>query len=329
MIKSTSFWEDEKDIPLLVLNNKFLENQGDKIIDRVAKWPALAQLAEPSSDLILAEVENPDRILIADAARTFSHEDNRKQFVKLLFHLNTQFKDYAQGLGYVSSFFLLTMSEPQIIALLSQINSHERYIPGYWKHEAIKFATDAYVFLGFLRKFHPDVAAHLQAHTVDPATFCQKWFVGLCVHVLPLEYLFTFFEKFLVQGFPFLMKFGLALVKNMKKPLLEANNASALFAILRLDPKAVPHEAELLSKILEDTDLYDLSKENFETLRKEAYDKHLKKRVETAHAVLDKADVIEDCVLCKDDFPEFHCIECNINVSILLLRHTSTKPYRV
>lgn len=36
--------------------------------------------------------------------------------------------------------------------MLSRVNSDPKYIPGYWKHSAVGFATDAYVFEHFLEK---------------------------------------------------------------------------------------------------------------------------------------------------------------------------------
>lgn len=33
-----------------------------------------------------------------------------------------------------------------------------------------------------------------------PETYCQKWFVGLCVHVLPFSALLDFFDAFFKGG---------------------------------------------------------------------------------------------------------------------------------
>ena len=40
----------------------------------------------------------------------------------------------------------------------------------------------------------------LAAKYVFPNTFCQKWFAGLCVHVLPFEDLCDFLEMFFEHG---------------------------------------------------------------------------------------------------------------------------------
>jgi len=315
MIRSSNFWTHEKDAPLLILNRNFLRGTAEDVTERVALWPAIAGISDEAEPLLIPEVDNPDRIFIADAERTFRHADNKKKFVKILAYLTSTFKDYHQGLGYVSSFFLLTMEEPAAISLLSRLNQQEKYIPGYWKHEAIAFATDAYVFRELLIEHFPDIAAHLQKNTIDPATYCQKWFVGLCVHVLPFEYLFLFFEKFLKGGYIFLMQFGLSLMKHLKPRILSINNPVDLFALLRLDPKQVAHDPQLYQSMLSDADTFDLSDIDFAPLRAETYIKHLKQRVESAHAVLNKKDdVIEDCEICEDDFPEFYCKECALKI---------------
>jgi hypothetical protein len=50
------------------------------------------------------------------------------------------------------------MSESEVVALLTELNDNERYVPGYWKHEAFKFATDAYVFQELATVFEPKVS---------------------------------------------------------------------------------------------------------------------------------------------------------------------------
>jgi len=318
MIRSPSFWVQEKDAPLLLLNRNFLQGGAEEILERVAGWPTLAGIELMDGERIeIPEVENPDRILIADAERTFRNKTNQKKFIKMLGYLQCSFKDYAQGLGYVSSFLLLTMEERDAFSLLSHLNENEKYIPGYWKHEAIVFATDAYVFRELLRKFLPDIANHLEKNTIDPATYCQKWFVGLCVHVLPFEHLFLFFEKFLIGGYQFLMKFGLSLMKQLKDRILSLNNPADLFAVLRLDSRLVIHDSDMLHSILGGADDFDFSQLDFSPLRSSTYDKYLRQRVESAHALLKSNhndDIIADCEICEDDFPDFYCKQCHLEI---------------
>jgi hypothetical protein len=157
MLRNDTFWGYEKEAPLLKLNRGYLQSQGDPLFARVGSWLSLAGVGGADT-VVLVDVTNPDRIFVADAERTFRHDVNRKRFVQLLAHLAGKFGDYAQGLSYVASFLSLTLPESEVVALITELNNNERYVPGYWKHEAVKFATDAYVFQELANKFVPKVS---------------------------------------------------------------------------------------------------------------------------------------------------------------------------
>ena len=156
MLRNETFWGSEKEAPLLKLNRGYLQSQGDLLYPRVNSWLKQSGVTDYGT-VSLVEVANPDRIFVADAERTFRDDVNRARFVRLLAHLAKEFGDYAQGLSYVASFLSLTMPESEVVALITQLNNDEKYVPGYWKHEAIKFATDAYVFQELANKFVPKV----------------------------------------------------------------------------------------------------------------------------------------------------------------------------
>jgi len=322
MLRSDTFWGYEKEAPLLKLNRGYLQSERESLFSRVDSWVALAGLSN-SDNVVFVEVENPGlkRIIVADAERTFRHDDNRARFVKLLSHVAAKFGDYAQGMSYVASFLSLTIPEKEVVALLTEINNNEKYLPGYWKAEAVKFATDAYVFQELAIKFEPKVANHLRANGVDPSSYCQKWFVGLCVHVLPFKHLFRFFEGFLNGGYKFLMQFGLSLFHELEQQLLAVDkNHAVFFGLLRLDPAFIPHDDKfdiLVNSIFEGTKNYNLDGTNFSQLRAETYDRYLRARMESAtnhQAAKDSDDEIEDCPLCNDDLPEVYCKECKIKI---------------
>jgi len=320
MLRNDTFWGYEKEAPLLKLNKGYLQAQEDALFSRVGSWLSLAGL-DGHDAVVLVDVRNPDRIFVADAERTFRNDANRARFVQLLAHLAKKFGDYAQGLSYVASFLSLTMSESEVVALLTELNDNERYVPGYWKHEAFKFATDAYVFQELATVFEPKVAEHLKKNFVDPSSYCQKWFVGLCVHVLPFEYLFQYFEGFLRGGFKFLMQFGLSLVHELQDKLLAIhNNHSATFGLLRLDSNFIPHDEKfdaMIKRVFEGTKNYNLDDIDFKALREQTYETQLRTRIERAQKhqeANDSDDEIEDCPLCNDDLPEVYCKECKLKI---------------
>jgi len=181
-------------------------------------------------------------------------------------------------------------------------------------------ATDAYVFFGLVEKHFPDIKQVMVESGVLPETFCQKWFGGLCVHVLPIEILFVFFEAFLQHGQQYLLQFGLALVQELKQEIKASNrDTSKLYAILRLEKYS-----DRASKIVDNAAHFQLGELDMETLRTQAYDVHLKKRIESARQVHaqkneDSEDEDDDendnddsgeCQECNSMMSEWYCNEC-------------------
>jgi hypothetical protein len=105
-----------------------------------------------------------------------------------------------------------------------------------------------------LRTF-PEIAKHLVSNTIFPETYCQKWFVGLCLHVMPFENLFEFLEKFFFHGAIFLYRFALSLMEHISVPLLETNDPVKIFALLRLDPKVIEPD---FAAIIKGADAFEL-----------------------------------------------------------------------
>lgn len=56
------------------------------------------------------------------------------------------------------------------------------------------------MFDHLLARHLPDVHSRLAGACLFPETYCQKWFVGLCVHVLPFSALLDFFDAFFKGG---------------------------------------------------------------------------------------------------------------------------------
>lgn len=310
MIYSIDFWETEGSSPLLRLDRGYMRD-GKRALERSRKWMTL--VLGPDVDPVCANSVGsvPMRMLVADAERTFCGHANRESFVSLLARLCESFGDYSQGMCYVAGFLRLLFDDTVVERMMSRMNRDERYVPGYWMHEAVAYATDAYVFQELLREAMPDIAKHLVGNGIDASAYCQKWFVGLCVHVLPFEHLFTYFEGFLIGGYAFCMRFGLALLKQLGQRLLGSSDVSRLFALLRLDPKHIPHDDAfdaMMERVFEDVGRMDLSAVDFRDARIRAYDLHLRERMHKEESHSD--DGIEDCALCRDDLADISCEEC-------------------
>jgi len=333
MLQSPKFWKAEAEAPLMTKNRGFLSaDNTSQILERTAKWNSLIKKTQeqdlssiPTLDQ-LKDVEKPQRIFVKDAERTFFDDEHRKNLIKVHTLVNSKFGDYHQGLGYVTSFLLLTHDVPTTVSILSEVNQNEFYLPGYWKAEAVGFAIDAYVFDHLLEKFHPDVRKLLQDKFILPETYLQKWFIGLGIHVLPFDALFLFFEMFLQHGYTFLFQFGLSFFEHTKDAILKAKQQADIYAILRLENKK---EEDLALQIVEKALKYDLSEFNFKELRTKMYEEKLKARLEAAkksgfvnqQESDDEEDSEEDedeegqeCQICTEMIPDFYCTQCKVLV---------------
>jgi hypothetical protein len=342
MLRQATFWEEEGEAPLLQRNNGYL-SQGDaeEALRRVQRWPELAGAKALPEDFEWPEAkaisEENQRIVLRDAERTFLGEAQRQKLQRVLTALIHQFGDYHQGLGYTTSFLMLTLDEAAAVSILSEINTNERYLPGYWKHEAVGFATDALVFEEILAREQDEVVQHLKQRFILPETYCQKWFVGLGVHVLPFELLFAFFEGFLAGGSRYLFQFGLSVVEHLRDELLRTKDAANLYALLRLDPKHRAITPELLRSIVARTPDFAAAVQaaDLPALRREVYDTKLRPRLEAARRSFEEAarqkkeedgsdsegegsddgsddGEGEECQLCKEMSPELYCHDCKL-----------------
>ncbi|KAL6077861.1 TBC1 domain member 4 [Balamuthia mandrillaris] len=344
LLRQSDFWEEESEAPLLGRDEGFLEQQGAEIFERVRRWPSLAGLSEAEQN---AQVEWPSldaihkahqRIVQKDAERTFMGEKQRERMAKLLTALIHRFQDYQQGLGYVAGFLLLTMEETHIYNLLHKFNNDPKYIymEGYWKAEAVGFAVDAQVFHHVVQKLLPDVAKRLEERYILPETYCQKWFVGLNIHVLPFAHLFDFFELYLRQGHLALFQFGLSLLEQLKDRLLAAKQVSDIHDLLRLDEKLSFVDEELIGSIMAGMSRFEAPlKEQFDfaALREHYWQTTIKPRVDRAKKAMEEIAKEEDeaqedseegeededededddtgaCQVCEESVPERYCKEC-------------------
>eukprot|EP01010_Urceolus_cornutus_P005226 NODE_898_length_1250_cov_224.090758_g684_i0.p1 GENE.NODE_898_length_1250_cov_224.090758_g684_i0~~NODE_898_length_1250_cov_224.090758_g684_i0.p1 ORF type:complete len:340 (+),score=111.90 NODE_898_length_1250_cov_224.090758_g684_i0:78-1022(+) len=297
-LRTAEFWVAEKDAPLLNMNLGFMEAQADLVEERTAKWADLLGLTEEDripirdleTDALGVEIE---RIIEKDVERTFATSAMRSGLQRVLRGLASEFGNYAQAMSYVCGFLMLTHDAPTAAAMLRVLNNNSKYIPGYWTSEAIAFATDAYVFLPWLQQYEPEVAASLQTKCILPETYLQKWWVALCIQSLPFESGVIFFEEFLKGGYIYLFQFALAMHNHFRDELLAAKDHAAVYTILRLDASALakkPITQETFAKAL----TYEFPGLDITAAREEAYNTHLKARIERAKQLAEMDDDLSD-----------------------------------
>mmetsp|Transcript_15015 Transcript_15015/g.21019 ORF Transcript_15015/g.21019 Transcript_15015/m.21019 type:complete len:376 (-) Transcript_15015:59-1186(-) len=308
--------------------HEYLKKNSAVVFEKLKKWTSIMGVTDQQIEAAKKSLSSnyfdkeTARIIHNDAVRTYSTEEYQSRLKKFIMSLRGHFGDYAQAMSYVGALLLLSLSEEQTFAIMSTINKDEGYIPGHWQHEAFGYARDAYVMYHFLEKEMKEVADHLQAHLIRPSMFLQKYYQGLCIHILPLEAALQYIEEFLRHGIVFLWHFSLTLFKWIKEPLLGLKDVARILALLRLEPKeldqlGLSRSTESYLKLIEEaskmTLLGDLKSYSFDLpkLRDETFNTHIKPlqaKPQTNQEEEDEED--DDCQICKDNLPDFWCEEC-------------------
>lgn len=318
MLRKPGFWQKEKNAPLFIMENGFLEKAGESVFTRAMSWfehsaTFLATAtATPAEEITEIDDSKIPRIVVKDVERTFVGEEHRKELSKFLTKLEQTFGDYSQGLGFVASFVSLFLEEARAMTVVRAANA---MLPGYWKHEAVGFATDAYVFMHLLERRNPDLARHLAGLFVLPEMYSQKWFTNLCVHVLPFENVFSVFDGFFaplsssspsspsscpspgsggssqaIVGFRFLFQFALSLMSRLEADLIATKDVGHILGILRLDKAHVKTPVDF-AEVIESAKKIDVTTGiDFDRLRTEMFEKHLRTRIERAQRVKEEEE---------------------------------------
>lgn len=230
-------------------NYKFVtaENQGESS-ERVKGWMDLFDKKEEIDFQELMDTKVSEehlRIFRRDAERTYVPKDDEVVEVRTkerqdihvenLRLIVAEVGDYHQGLGYIAAFLGLFLDTPEVVTIALTLHRERRYCKGYFMGAPQRFVADARTFYILLDQHKPELFKHLNSKGVLPEMFVSKWFIGLCLHVLPFSVLFEFYEHFFTHGAEYLFKFALEYVSTFESQLMACNNTSELMTILRAE----------------------------------------------------------------------------------------------
>eukprot|EP00756_Hemistasia_phaeocysticola_P064687 Hpha_TRINITY_DN7993_c0_g2::TRINITY_DN7993_c0_g2_i1::g.146104::m.146104 len=296
---------------LLLRDNGYLRRAGDGVFEVTREYITILDEVggvdkSPAKPVEIANRDaETERVIIKDVVRAFDCDDHRAVVERFLNGCFIEFGNYAQGMAHVAGLLLLTLEEDEVVAILRKINTD--YIRGHWRHEAVGFATDAYVFRHVCLGVFPDVVAHLDALGLEigPEYYCRKWFQQLFLHRLDIEHWYVFFGAFLKNGFAHLIAMGLSVVGEMKDKILATKDVGILMDLLAIEPKmgVTPEDGrrivDLAGDYLEKAKAALGNQEELHQLRNRMYDTHLRERMEkvaaAAEAAEDDQDEVEKC----------------------------------
>lgn len=281
-ISKSDFWEQEGDAPILKFNNNnWLENHVEEGCAHARGW--LASLGmEPSKldwDDTPLKAEGA-RIFRADANRTFRSEPNREVCIKLLSYSQQKFGDYQQSLGYVAGLLLIFFDPATVFKVLTVLNDHPKYLPGYWRGEATACAVDGYVCFKLLKKPMRD---KMNSLGLMPETFVQKWFAGVCIHHLPYHLLFPYLDNFFKFGNRYCFQFFLAFFDEFEEDMMKFKANPEANMLLRMESAPEPRLEKIVKAALEPRFVEIVEKLDLHRARMEGFEGNLSKRLQGAN----------------------------------------------
>lgn len=309
LLNEPDFFQTEGGAPLLRRNNGFLKPGGlpDELLKRLATWPGLCGATAPA-DVAAGGCEDEAalRIFLRDAERTFQSEKHRTRMIEMLKRVWPENRDYHQGLGYVCSLLMLFFDSETTVRMLLRLTRDTKYTPGYWVAAPEPYVRDAMVYGRLVEERYPKVAALLQSACVVPEAYASKWFIGLCVHVLPFEALLSFVEAFLSEGYLFLFKFSLALVGAIEDKLLalKATDVNHILEMLRLDTTQFPDDTDggaFFTRIVDAAKAVKLDEAQVASLRAEEGEKLAEKMRRTREREAQMAEESDDEIVFSDE----------------------------
>lgn len=281
-IFQSDFWEKEGDSPILKFNNNcWLQNHQEEAIAHAQGWIASMGI-EPSKldyDDVPLKAEGA-RIFRADANRTFRSEPNREIMIKLLSFAQTKFGDYQQSMGYVAGVLLIFFDPATVFKVLTVLNDHPKFLPGYWRGEATACAVDGYVCLNLLRKPIKDRLLQLG---LLPETFVQKWFAGITIHHLPYHLLFPFLDNFFRMGNRYNFQFFLAFFEEFEADIMGAKSNPEANQLIRFESAPEPRLQKVVDSALEPRFADIVGNLDFHKARMAGFEDNLSRRLQGAN----------------------------------------------
>lgn len=324
MISTVGFSEDEKDSVLMKKNFGFIKHDLDameKLRERSQHWLKETQNNEKFAICSqLDSVQEPDRILFADAERTFSSPQNRQKLVQVTSHLAQKLGDYQQNLTFIVSFLLLFFSPGETVAIFGKVAKD--YLPGHFKAVATGSKVDLLLLIRLAKNDErtSKVVERLEKEGVPP-DFIKKWFSGLCVHTMPLRFVFDYFDDFMSSGFLACLRFGLSALHVLASRVDESKDLEEIMRVLELQISSFPSQkeyfetCEAIVQAAKEID-WNLDTIDLDGQREDIFETQVKPLLAQAelYAAENPVEDIQSCAVCLDGFEELHCIDCGLFV---------------
>ena len=126
----------------------------------------------------------------------------------------------------ICAFLLLYLNEEEAFHCLCTIC--EKVVPGYYQENLWGIKLDQQVMDVFLRRYLPEVAAHIQTHIGGALLVCFEWFMCFFGRCLSLDLATCVFDWVLLDGPRALFVISLAILKYLEDDILQLTSGTEL-----------------------------------------------------------------------------------------------------
>eukprot|EP00127_Corallochytrium_limacisporum_P002996 Clim_evm43s144 gene=Clim_evmTU43s144 len=120
---------------------------------------------------------------------------------------------YCQGMGYITAVLLLHLPEEQAFGMLAYI-MQDLDLRSMYMDGLAGLQLRLHQLHGMTKDSLPHLAEHLEEEGCNVGMFAPGWFLTLYGSKFPLPLVYSLMDVYLVAGFPSLLKFAVALLKD-------------------------------------------------------------------------------------------------------------------
>ncbi|CAO3628789.1 unnamed protein product [Cunninghamella blakesleeana] len=235
-------------------------------------WQAMSQSASLNLETVygqlLAEHSPYTRIIQRDLARTFPGIEMFKQEggdgqqamerVLTAYSLYDSLVGYCQGLAFLVGPLLMNMSEQQAFCVFVRLmETYEMRTMFTLNMEGLQLRL--YQFSSLLAQILPELAEHLDNHSINAPMYASQWFLTLFAYTFPIPLVLRIYDIVFAEGAAeTIMRVAIAMLKRSQDTLLKLTEfenildylTSKLYDPYNDNPSEVINDAMNLSNVI-------------------------------------------------------------------------------
>lgn len=197
-----------------------------------------------------------DRTIPLDKLEKTGIRDSLYRVLKALAIVDKEL-GYVQGMNFICSYILIVSGNNEVdsfylmMSLLSYTFSYKFGLRHFYTEKFPLLNACTKIFNSHLQSEFEDVAEHIKQLSLPETSWISSWMIQIFFGVFPDETLMRIWDAFFIEGLPFLISFGLALVDLMSADILEINDLGELMEYFKLLNPELKSEIKDKERVIE------------------------------------------------------------------------------